>query len=397
MIKDTVFNMLPIATGGGLQNASSFLESLAVAGLDLQHSLVLLREDSSLIKICEASNIPFLKSTPKGNFGRLKFEVFGGKVFKNRLVCFTLFGPSVLSSLGRVINVVGCAYSNLFYPEIPFWRFSPIFRRAQNEAIDLARKHMTIKADYWIFETEALRKRAVEICGFPEDRVNVVRMAPSKLVSKDKVDSDQANKLDQLLPKAFRFLYLSGPHPNKRLHLLPGIAKEMIHQGFEDFCFVTTMNEASNYAQRVMGCFVDNGISKHISNLGPVSSTEVSTVIDVCDAMCTLSVLESFSNNFVEAWQMGKPLIVTDADWSRDSCGDAAIYVDPIQTKQTASAFISLIIDTHERTRLVKMGRLLLSLYNTPESKLAAYLNVISHAERMGPLSNTERNKIRWP
>ncbi|MDZ7696587.1 MAG: glycosyltransferase [Deltaproteobacteria bacterium] len=260
----------------------------------------------------------------------------------------------------------------------------------------MIRKHMTQKADYWIFETEVLRKRAIELCGFPEDRISVVRMAHSKLVSKDRVDISQSEFFDKRIPKAYRILYLTGAHPNKRLHLLPDIAKEMVRAGFNDFCFVTTMDEETMYARRIIDEFVDKGLNAHLVNLGTVHSEYVSTVIEVCDAMCIFSVLESFSNNFVEAWRMEKPLVTTDADWSRDSCGNAALYVDPAKTAQTASELISLARNELKQFRYTEEGKIQLARYHTPESKLNAYLDVILRAKQLGPLSSKLRKKIHW-
>lgn len=393
--KDIILNFLPIAMGGGLQNSLSFIKTLANDRKWKDSCAALVREGTRLHKLCKEVDVETVV-VPNSNLGRLSFEVSCRLIFLHGQLCFTLFGPVMLRSTGYLLNVNGCAYSNLFYPEISFWGFLPSFQRVRKEAIDLARKLMTQKADYWIFETEALRKRAIELCGFPEDRVSVVQMAASNLVSKDRVDISQSEFLNKRIPKAYRILYLSGAHPNKRLHLLPEIAKEMVRSGFNDFCFVTTMDEASLYARRVIADFVAKGVGAHLVNLGPVPSEQVSTVIEVCDVMCTFSVLESFSNNFVEAWRMEKPLITTDADWSRDSCGDAALYVDPAQTAQTASELISLAKNELEQFRYIEEGKIQLARYHTPESKLDDYFDVISRAKQMGPLPSKLRKKIHW-
>jgi len=393
--KDIILNFLPIVSGGGLQNSLSLVKTLANNRKWKDSCVALVRECTKLHKLCKDAGIETIV-IPNSNLGRLKFEVSCRSIFSRGQLCFTLFGPVMLRSSGYLLNVNGCAYSNLFYPEIPFWSFFPLFQRVRKEVIDWARKLMTQKADYWVFETEALRKRAIELCGFPDDRVSVVRMAHSKLVSKERVDISQSEVLNGRIPKAYRILYLSGAHPNKRLHLLSGIAKEMVRAGFNDFCFVTTMDEASMYARRIIDDFVAKGVGAYLVNLGTVPSEQVSTVIEVCDVMCTLSVLESFSNNFVEAWLMEKPLVTTDADWSRDSCGDAALYVDPTQAEQTASELISLAKNELEQFRYIEKGKIQLARYHTPESKLDAYFDVISRAKQMGPLPSKLRKKIYW-
>jgi len=388
----TIVNLLPVSTGGGLQNALSLISGFK----DANNYIFIVRKDSDTDKLCQKFELETL-SVGNSNWQRFIFELSVKRRFKKGMVCFTLFGPVMLSASGHLTNVVGCAYSNLFYPTIPFWGFLSPLQKLRKEGIDLLRKHMTQKADYWIFETKALRDRAVELCGFPENRVSVVRMAPSKLVSKNRVDNPQSDLFNKHLYKTFRILYLSGAHPNKRLHLLPEIAEEMVRAGFDDFCFVTTMDESSSYARLVIDTFEKKGIGAHLVNLGTIPSEQVPTVIDVCDVMCTLSVLESFSNNFVESWQMQKPLVVTDADWSRDSCGDAALYVDPTDAAAAAHALINIATAPDLQKKLVDYGCRQLSSYNTPESKLHEYLHIIERARGLGPLSKSERNRIHWP
>jgi glycosyltransferase involved in cell wall biosynthesis len=391
----TVLNMLPIKEGGGLQNASSFLGSLADSAYDLRKSLALLRGSSPLVEICRRSGIPYLASAGTSNLDRLKLELFRSDIFLRRRACFTLFGPPVVASLGRTVNVVGCAYSNLFYPEIPFWSPLPPLKRVIREGIDVVRRKGLEVADFWIFETETLRRRSVELCGFPEERVSVVRMAPSLLVSKLNVEPNRSAAFSALLPSAFRILYLSGVNPNKRVHLVPRIAKQMMQMGFEDFCFVLTLDEKSSYSKDIRSVSADAGLSWHVVNVGPVAPEDVSNLINACDAMCTLSVLESFSNNFVEAWRMEKPLVVTDADWARDSCENAALYVDPT-TIAAAAGFISLAKEPLECKRLVSQGIAQLSKFHTPKTKLEAYVRIIERAVELGPMSQESRKTIHW-
>ncbi len=101
----------------------------------------------------------------------------------------------------------------------------------------------------------------------------------------------------------------------------------------------------------------------------------VATVIACCQAMCTFSLLESFSNNFVEAWKMEVPLIVTDADWSREACGAAALYVDPRNAPETVRELATVVAANSCRLHeLVENGRRQLELYPDSHAKTAAML-----------------------
>jgi len=392
----TILNFLPVSQGGGMQNAMSFLEILAKDGQRKQEFQIVARENSAIHLKCQEYDISHI-AVKNSRIGRLRFELGCQKYFSKGQVCFTFFGPPMLGSQDYLINVVGCAYSNLFYPEIPFWSYLPWFQRTQKKLIDHYRKHITARGDYWIFETNVLKKRAIELCCFPSHRVGVVRMAPSELVSPKNVKTKLAEEFSHKLTPGFRFLFLSAAHPNKRQHLLMAIAHQMVEKGFRGFSFATTMNKKDAYAKNVMDSFKRSGLSEHLMNIGPVPSDNVATLISCCDAMCSFSVLESFSNNFVEAWRMGLPLIVSDADWARDACGKGAIYVKPMDAAGCAAQLIKIATNATFRTEQIEFGKGQLSTYPTAEQKIHYYYREIEIAGQLGFCPAEERNKIRWP
>ncbi len=302
----------------------------------------------------------------------------------------------MLHATDYLINVNGCAYSNLFYPEIPFWAQAGKYRYLF-EMKDFFRRKQIQKADYWIFETEVLRKRAIELCNFPEERVGVVNMAPSQLVKPENVKGDLLSVFESKLPKKFKFLHLCGPHPNKRLVAMAAITREMVKQGARDFCVVFTINCDSDYAKMVQLAFVKEGVEDYLELVGPVASDECATLIDCCDVMCTFSILESFSNNFIEAWRMRKPLVVTDSDWSRGSCGGGALYLNPENSFESAGMLRTLLDNDALRKDVIEKGSLQLANYPTPEEKLNLYLIEMEKAKFLGPCPSEERRCIKWP
>jgi glycosyltransferase involved in cell wall biosynthesis len=65
-----------------------------------------------------------------------------------------------------------------------------------------------------------------------------------------------------------------------------------------------------------------------VTIVGPVAKDQLLSVYSQVDFVFLLSKLESFSNNIIEAWHFGKPLVVSNEEWAKALCGDAAIYVD---------------------------------------------------------------------
>jgi len=392
----TLLNFIPRIGGGGLQNALSFLQVLDADPQRRQQCTVLTQTGSKVHELCLQRELSVIEAAP-GLVGRLLFELRSRRRFARSQLCFTFWGGAMLGALGHLVNVGGCAASNLLYPEIDFWGFLPPAKRRAKMLKDLYRRRMIERNDFWIFETQIMADRAVRLAGFPADRVAVVRMAASNLVSPEKILPDLADGFESRLPSGFRFLFLCGAHPNKRQHLLPGIARGIRESGVTDFCFVTTMGEADPYAQNVLRQFGESGLGDHISNIGPVPSDHVATLIDRCDAMCSLSLLESFSNNYVESWRMQKPLVLTDADWARHSCGDGAIYVRPGDGASAGAALAELAANASLRSDLVAAGNGQLATYPTAAEKNENYFRVLATAAGKGICPRELRREIHWP
>lgn len=389
----TIVNLLPISTGGGLQNALSFINSFKTI-VNKNDFVFIVRKDTNIDNLCKQRGLGSIQ-VGNNNWERLKFELSSKRMFRKGQVCFTLFGPVMLGTSGHLNNVVGCAYSNLFYPEVPFWSYLPLHTRIKKELIDLYRRHQLSKGDFWIFETEALKRRAIKLFNYPSERVGVVPMATSSLVSRSNINPQSFQEFSQLSNGRFKFLFLSGAHPNKRLHLLPAIGAQMRKLGYENFSFITTFEENNPYARFVISEIEKHGLSNHYWNIGKVPPTEVSSLIASINCMCTFSLLESFSNNFVEAWKMEVPLAVTDGDWSRASCRDGAIYVNPNNPVQCAETLISVCTSPELVSSLVEKGVKQLSTYPNPQKKLHLYFDYVAKAAEMGHCPK-ELKKIKW-
>lgn len=377
------YNFLPVRKGGGLQNSRSFLEVVS----DSNGVLVL---NSALSGGGYTTKFSEVMLSSGGGWGRLIAEL---RVALRSSVgdrCFTLFGPPPMLGCGKAVNVVGCAYSNLFYPELDFWSDYSGISKFKKLLVDGIRKFCLSRADYWIFETDILARRAVELFSFPEDRVFVVRMAPSKLVTHSEDDTDTVSRFLSLRHSgSFRLLYLSGAHPNKRIDRLFAVAERLKELGDSRIKFVLTFDASTRYARFLCDEITRRGIDDFFINVGTVRPDNVAALITSCSAMCNFSRLESFSNNFVEAWAMHVPLLVTDADWSRDSCGEAAIYVVPTSPSSIIDGLNSIVDNPDARAALAESGQRVLDSYPDAEKKGASYMRIFN-------MPGLNRYRGRW-
>jgi glycosyltransferase involved in cell wall biosynthesis len=395
-MQTVLLNALNIRAGGGVQKVSSFLSSLSKERGFRDKYLVISQQRGPIRDLCDSHG--FHQCLIRGgNAGRAWFELSCRRRFSRECLCFNLGGLTLLHGADYFVNLSECAFSNLFYPEIDFWSDYGRAGRVKRQLVDSYRRYAVARSDYWIFQTEAIRKRAIELCGFPERRTCVVSPSPSAMVSDQSLDTATMERMNRAIPGGFRFLFLNGAQPNKRIHLLPRIAAEMLKRRCTDFCFLSTMPHEHLYTLSIVQKFKEMGLASHFQNIGTVPHRDVPSIVHTVQAVCTFSRLESYSNNFVEAWKMERPLVVTDADWARDSCKSAALYVDPANFAQTAERLADLIATPRLQASLVEEGKKRLQKLPSPEQKTRLYLQHIEEASELGPWPKEQRRAIRWP
>jgi len=179
--------------------------------------------------------------------------------------------------------------------------------------------------------------------------------------------------------------------------LMETLEQRMKEQTDQPFVMVTTMPTEAPHYQYIVSEFQRLGVSDHLHNLGPCPFEDVASLISVCSSMGLFSVLESFSNNFVESWRMNKPLVATDADWSRASAGEGAVYVNPDDANQAANSMLKLMSDPSYAAKIARLGAENLSSYPTTKEKCLANLACFEKARQLGCLDEPSRRRlVRW-
>src|SRR5262249_49349804 len=150
-----LLNFVPLKSGGGVQVALDFIAQAKKFGKHHEWHLVA-TSGTPLARVEETDNFRMEKVVPRSLWARLWFEDVGWRALLERLkvsVGYTQFGPQ-WPGASRVRNVVGCAYSNLLYPEVDFWAALPPVRRTIRKFVDIFRRGRLYSADLVIFETD---------------------------------------------------------------------------------------------------------------------------------------------------------------------------------------------------------------------------------------------------
>jgi len=339
-----------------LKSDHDFIFAVA-CGTELHHYLKRINEKNVIV-------------LPRSPFARILVELFLGWIYiyqKKIDIVYTCFGYSLL--LTRVPQVSGSADSNLYYPDLDFWSecrgISKLFKQITDQY-----RIFGLKQSYAvIFENHSLMLKARELYDLP--RTTLINPSLSIL------NTYQAPTFVIKNNHAPKGLFLCGWQLHKGIMLIPHIARELKSRSIE-FQFILTAppnrrslhNQFMSLSRRLM-------VDHMIDLIGPVQKQHLPVLYDNITFSILLSKLESFSNNIIESWYFGKPLIVTDADWSRSICCDAAYYVDRESPSTVAAAIETLLTQPEKANNLVIRGKSALKLYPTPSQRAEQEINYL--------------------
>ncbi len=377
-----ILNFIPLKSGGGVQVGLDFIAQAILHGKQHEWYLVATK-GTPFANISGTGNIKLVKTVQASMPHRLWFEYLGCRKLVKKIgadLIYTQFGPQWPGS--KLINIVGCAYSNLFYPEINFWERLPLIKRMIRKGIDFIRMLRIRQAGHVIFETEDLARRAVSLTGLKSERVSWVKPSISSLVALDKVHAPTRELFEELAP-GFKVLLLSTYNPNKNIELLPHIANALNERDpYNDVFFVITLPPRSDNLERIMRAARELGVEKRIVNVGPIQHEGCSEAYRACDLVILPSQLESFSNTIAEAWMMQRPLLISDIDWARSLCGTGAAYFQYRNPQSAAEQILRLRKNNECYRNLVSEGERMLRTYPAPVDRFKQYLAII---EQYGP------------
>jgi glycosyltransferase involved in cell wall biosynthesis len=361
-------NLIPIKKGGGQQVASNFVLHL------LKHPdvtpIFLVTENTfthKLLKELKAERIYITKSTFTGRYIFQKFSL--KKIIEKEKpdIIYTMFGPGLFYK--GLISVTGCAYPNLFFPELDFWAGYSFLKRIQLKLIDKYRLSATLKSDFIIFENEAMMHRCHTLFHYPAEKTKLILASISEY-SKLLITDEFKERLKIINSSHYNILLLASWHKNKNIEMIPFILKELFKKDITDVTFVISVPADDSNSIALKNKAAELGVEKNIVFFGQVNPNALPYLFEKVQAIILISLLESFSNNIIEAWHFDKPLFITDAAWSRAICKDSVIYVDRNNSENIAESIINFRNDKLMQQIISNNAKQILSQYPNPKQKV---------------------------
>lgn len=363
-----LINTIINKAGGGQKVAFNFVNGLSKY-FPCESIIVLCIENSPIHQLLkDSSQIEVHTVKDMNTIQRIAWEISFGRAFLRKIqpdIIYTIFGYPLFPK--KYIQVIGEADSNLFFPEIDFWQDYSKSRRIIKALIDTYRKIGLRRADGVIFENATMEKRSHQLYHLSPERTCYIK--PSLFDLPDEVKSQSGHN-----GRPFRLLLLCGWQRNKNFMILPAVLEHLKSQGVDaELYFSVSADETCDEYCIFYRELQERKVENQVKFLDRISPEKLPQVYAEVDAVLLLSRLESFSNNIIEAWKYERPLVISDAEWSRELVGDAAIFVNRDEVKSIASAIRTLAESPEARQELVMHGR------NT----YATYPDIEGHARQV--------------
>jgi glycosyltransferase involved in cell wall biosynthesis len=126
-----------------------------------------------------------------------------------------------------------------------------------------------------------------------------------------------------------RLLCFTRYYSHKNIEVLLPVAKQLKDANAPFQIILTFAHDQNGRAKAIMEGIRRQGLDDYIQNIGPVDMQDVPRLYASVDALLLPTLLESFSQTYVEAMHFGKPIFTSDRDFAHDVCGDVAFFFDP--------------------------------------------------------------------
>lgn len=366
-----------IKTGGAVQIA---LNRLPVLTSEMQKNgfrvSLLLPSDGPLSNyIPDPQSVSCIIRSPNNWLERIYFEYVSLQkwIHQNSIDgIYTVIGFG-LPHPKKVISIVTMANATSCYPDSNYWQRLRKIEKLKRLFYTHLRQKRLKKGSFWILETEVMRQRCIKHLGLAPEKTMAINPSPTSYIE-DRPARDYKN-LDK-----FSITLLTGNESHKNLDCLVAICDEIEKKIAGKITFNISL--AKEQLQKCVSPSTNLDKISNISYLGKIPQQELQAIYDKTDILMNLSELESFSNNYMEAWKAGLAQICSDRDFARHICGESAKFVEPLYPNTAAEEIIGTLKNTEKLNQMAIYGKQMLKKLATQAQYVETILNLMKKINR---------------
>ncbi len=373
-----IINTTNLQSGGALQVALSLLEEWNIDQFDNEFHVFLSPQ----------LNLLFTRENFGGNFTFYTFNknptnsIFSSISFYKKLkrletqlkpdAVLTVFGPALWRP--KSPHLVGFANGYYLFDNSDFIRkriLTNMVRKIKYHSRHyLLFSQLKKEGDHYWVETNAAKERLSETINKPINNITVIGNTYGSSFKYKPEHRDNTNN-------TFNLLYVSAYYEHKNFEIIPKVITILKERNIA-CSFILTLPE-----DKFSAIFGEMSNSEYLKNAGPINPQEIIEIYQKAGAVFMPSMLETFSANYPEAMRMELPIICSDYDFSRNICGDAALYFDAENPTEIAHKITELIEKTELQKQLIEAGKSRLQELETPESRAEKLLQLLNETAQM--------------
>lgn len=374
-----VLNFLGLRVGGGRTDAINILYSIPRVAKNYKF-LAIVPSGCGYDKIELSNNCELLTIPPR------KFNDIWRLYFDNFII------PKICKHFQANIIFTMCNNGPLWVP----CRHVLMLRRPQLAYSDKELKEAKIKISLklrflrWYFQTllrnvDALIVQTNLMKNLVESRykIDIPQFIVGKNISQRFKTSTEIqlshfkNNHNRESPKIF--LYLTQYYPHKNLELACDAMLKVYESGQNVRLWLTLSSSEGPACDRLIEEIRNGKYKKVVKNIGHVGLSEIESVYKAVDAVFMPTLLESYSATFLESMAYKKPLLVSDREFAREICGDAAIYFDPLSIDSMTDAISKFNPSSEISIGLIQKGIKQFDKFNVAWDELCKqYIKILS-------------------
>jgi glycosyltransferase involved in cell wall biosynthesis len=370
-----LINFSTLKKGGGQNVALNFLNAMHSCANqdDKNHLQFIVVQGSAIHQFLIKNNYKNIITTSPNPIRRIFFEIFHSRYVLKKIkpdLIYSYFGIGIYPK--KYLQVTGAVDSNLYYPEVDFWKGHSSISLLKKKLIDKYRLWGLFRANGIIFENKLLEKKCHELYKVSAITTTILPSISLNFSEKEYLLPSEING-----ERIKRGLFLCGWHLNKNVLLIPEIAYKMRSLNIDFHFILTAPQDDSPMHNKFAELANQFGVSDMISIVGQVKKEELGSLYKQIDFVFLLSKLESFSNNIIEAWTYKRVLVIADEPWSRALCNEAALYVNRESAEEIARSMNNILSNETLRNDLIQKGIHELKTFPTVEEKYLQEINFL--------------------
>ncbi len=248
------------------------------------------------------------------------------------------------------------------------------------------------RADWIVSVSETARRDFLKRFDFPAERIRAIPLGVSaefRPLDPDVIERKLAERFGHLGIRRPYILFVGGMERVKNVRTLLEAYALVVERRKIPHRLVLA-GPPGNGSEEVHEGLKRPGIGERVKFAGCIGQTggDLSVLYGGADLLVQPSLYEGWASPPLEAMACGTPVVASNAASLPETCGDGALYADPLDAEALAAAIEHALTEESVRAELIRRGRAWSARWSwerTAEATLNLYRDAASEAPRRGP------------